>query len=95
MKKLNLFLLALLTILASCSIEMNMTVNKDYSGSHEMVIDISQMMSFAASLDSLTSIYPRKVLFSFSLHGIKFSKVTFPKISRFIRKTYFLYGFEV
>ena len=54
MKKLHLFLLSIVILLASCSIEMNLHVNKDNSGSMEMIIDISQMMSFAASMDSLS-----------------------------------------
>jgi len=54
MNKLNLLLVALVVMLASCSIEMNMTVNEDYSGHQEMIIDISSMMSFAASMDSLS-----------------------------------------
>jgi len=54
MKKLFFSFLTVVLLFTSCSIEMNMTVNKDYSGSHEMIIDISQMMSFAASMDSLS-----------------------------------------
>lgn len=55
MNKLIMTLLAAICLCASsCSIEMNFHIKEDYSGTAEMRVDVSQMISFMMSVDSLS-----------------------------------------
>jgi hypothetical protein len=55
MRNLKFLWTVLAVVLAtSCAIEMNMFVHEDYTGEMEVKIDISEMMSFMSSMDSLS-----------------------------------------
>ena len=54
MKKVIITAFTALVVCVSCSIEMNMHIKADNTGNAEMKVDISQMMSFMMSLDSIS-----------------------------------------